>query len=258
MFTEEKIISKWIADMYDASETGVEDVEFALSVIGDAPKKILEIACGSGRILVPLARAGHFATGLDLDEDMLKKIPPKADGLQNICWRKSDVIRDDWGTGYDVVVLAANFLFNIVTDMDYDRAQALVIRKAADALSLGGHLYIDYGYTFYPEDWFDKSGENVIWQGTDSSGNTGKMVLHSSTFDRKTQLVRFTRCFALTLANGTEIRQEIPSVRHFATLRQIHEWLDSAGFVVEEEYGDYKRNPVSEATNRLILWAKKK
>ena len=110
MFTEEKIISKWIADMYDASETGVEDVEFALSVIGDAPKKILEIACGSGRILVPLARAGHFATGLDLDEDMLKKIPPKADGLQNICWRKSDVIRDDWGTGYDVVVLAANFL----------------------------------------------------------------------------------------------------------------------------------------------------
>ncbi len=36
--------------------------KFALSVIGAVPKRILEIGCGNGRILVPMARAGHDAT----------------------------------------------------------------------------------------------------------------------------------------------------------------------------------------------------
>ena len=53
MFNEEKIIAKWAADMYDANETDTADVDFALSIVGDAPKRILEVACGSGRILVP-------------------------------------------------------------------------------------------------------------------------------------------------------------------------------------------------------------
>ncbi|HIR56149.1 MAG TPA: class I SAM-dependent methyltransferase, partial [Candidatus Gallacutalibacter pullicola] len=81
MYNEEKIISKWIADMYDYNETDITDVEFALSVIGTNPKRILEIACGSGRILVPLGKAGHLVTGLDFDEYMLSKISKKSKGM---------------------------------------------------------------------------------------------------------------------------------------------------------------------------------
>ena len=61
----------------------------------------------------------------------------------------------------------------------------------------------------------------------------------------------------LLLSDGTEIRQDIPSTKHFATLEQIHQWLEDAGFIVEEEYGDYRRNPIRETTNRAIIWAKK-
>lgn len=96
MFNEKELIAKWNADMYDLHETETEDVDFALSVIGPAPKNILEIACGSGRFLVPLARAGHTVTGLDFDQYMLDKIGPKAAGLDNISWRRADVIRESW------------------------------------------------------------------------------------------------------------------------------------------------------------------
>ena len=41
LFNEEKIIAKWAADMYDANETDTADVDFALSIVGDAPKRIL-------------------------------------------------------------------------------------------------------------------------------------------------------------------------------------------------------------------------
>ena len=144
LFKEQSTISKWVADMYDQKVTDTEDVDFLLSVIGPAPKKILEIACGTGRILVPLAKAGHTVTGLDADEAMLAKIPPKAEGLSNICWRQADAAQAEWGTGYDVVVLAGNILYNIVSDMDYAKAQELFIQKAAKALVPGGHVYIEY------------------------------------------------------------------------------------------------------------------
>lgn len=258
LYHEKEIISEWVADMYERSETDTCDVNFALSLIGDAPKRILEIACGSGRILVPLAEAGHLAAGLDFDECMLTKLSIKSQHLQNLCWKKCDVIQEEWGTGYDVVLLAANFLSNIVADMDYAQAQALVIEKAANALVPGGHLLIDYGYTLHPENWFDYDGENIVWQGTDSQGNTGKMSLLHSSYDSKTRLNRFLRRFELVLSDGTQLVQEIPSVKHFATLEQIHSWLAASGFALEQEYGGYDRQPISETTNRAILWARKK
>lgn len=51
--------------------------------------------------------------------------------------------------------------------------------------------------------------------------------------------------------------QEIPSQKHFAALEQIHNWLDEAGFVIEQECGDYQGHPISEMTNRAIIWARK-
>lgn len=145
MFDEKAIISKWNADMYDLNERDTEDVEFALSIIGTTSKNILEIACGSGRFLVPMAKAGHIVTGLDFDEYMLNKIRAKSDGMDNITWRKADVFNDEWGKGFDVVVIAGNFLFNLISDMDYEEAQRLLFKKAAKALVPGGSIYIDYG-----------------------------------------------------------------------------------------------------------------
>lgn len=257
MFGEQAIISKWIADMYDQNVTETDDVDFLLSVIGQAPKRVLEIACGSGRILAPMAMAGHIVTGLDFDEFMLDKLLQKTKGMNNIDWRKADVIQDAWGNGFDIVVIAGNFLFNIVSEMEYKETQRLLLQKAADALVSGGRIYIDCGYTMHPEKWFSDSRENVIWEGTDSEGTTGRMVLLDSTYDKDSRINRFTRRFELVLADGKVIRQDIPGLKHFASLEQIHDWLDSAGFVIENEYGDYKRNPIGENTSRAVIWAKK-
>jgi len=257
LYNEKDIISKWNSEMYDCNETDTNDVEFALSVIGVEPKRILEIACGSGRFLVPMAAAGHNVTGLDFDEHMLNRIDTKISSTHNIRWRKSDVINDAWGTGFDIVLLTANFLSNIVSDMDYEKAQELVIRKSADALVSGGYVLIDYAYTFYPEKWFNNPNPNIVWQGTDSKGNFGKMILLNNTYDKETGIAKCTRRFEMTLVDGSTLIQEIPTEKHFATLEQVRKWLKRSGFVIESEWGDYQRNPISENTSRAIIWAKK-
>ena len=255
MLKEEKIIADWSADMYEIDETGTEDVEFLLSRLGAEPKHILEIACGSGRILVPLAKAGHTVVGLDMDEAMLGKIPAKAEGLDNITWRTGDAIAGDWGTGYDVVVIAGNFLMNIVSEEGPERAQRVLLEKAKLTLKPGGMLYIDYNHTFYPEQWYVHAGERVIWEGTDSHGTRGRMLLCDSTYDEETGLICSTRRYELETVTGEKIRKEMPSVKHYVSLEQIYTWLSEGGFRIEKEYGDYAGNPIGETTGRAIICA---
>ncbi|WP_455617657.1 class I SAM-dependent methyltransferase [Eisenbergiella sp.] len=258
MFDEEKIIAAWNAEMYEKFETETKDVDFLLSVIGSKPLKILEAACGGGRILIPLARAGHDAAGFDIDDCLLEKIGAKAEGLDNIVWYKADALEAAWGSGFDVVVLAGNILFNMVSKTDYTQAQRQMIQKAAGALAPGGHIYIDYQYSRHPELLFRSSGEMVIWEGTDSEGNSGRMFLTEQNFEEPTGMLSFVRNFDLTLKDGRRLQRELPSKKHYIGLEQLHDWLDSAGFVIEKEYGDYAGNPIGEKTNRAIIWAVKR
>ncbi len=84
------------------------------------------------------------------------------------------------------------------------------------------------------------------------------MTLLGSRYDAETRMNTFTRRFELVLADGTEVFEEIFSAKHFASLEQIREWLSHAGFVIETECGDYQGNPISDETNRAIVWARKK
>ena len=42
MYNEDQLFSKWAAEMYDRDETGAEDVDFALYLIGLRPRRVLE------------------------------------------------------------------------------------------------------------------------------------------------------------------------------------------------------------------------
>lgn len=141
--------------------------------------------------------------------------------------------------------------------MDYESAQKSLIQKSADALVSGGHVFIDYAYTSHPEKWFDNTEPRIIWQGEDSEGNYGKMMLLDNTFDKKSYTAECIRRFELKLADGTDIVQEIPTKKHIVRPEQVHEWLEQVGFAIELECGDYQGNPIGEQTNRVIIWARK-
>ncbi len=106
----------------------------------------------------------------------------------------------------------------------------MMFQKSADALAVHGHIFVDCGYTQYPEKWFNNPDANIVWEGTDSHGNFGKMILLESIYDTESRINRFIRRFEMILANGSTLVQEIPSEKHFATLEQIHKWLDEGGF----------------------------
>ena len=44
-----------------------DQIQELLILLGDSPKRVLDIGCGNGRVLLPVALAGHIVTGIDID-----------------------------------------------------------------------------------------------------------------------------------------------------------------------------------------------
>lgn len=67
--------SALVAEVYDISHplgSGVGDVEYYTRALRDVEGSILEPACGTGRILIPLLEAGHRVDGVDYSPHMLE------------------------------------------------------------------------------------------------------------------------------------------------------------------------------------------
>lgn len=251
-----KIKSHWDAYIYNEQETETEDVDFLRSVIGYSPKRILEVACGTGRILALLAQDGHNVTGFDCDTEMLSYIPAKVQGL-NVHYYEADAVMNDWGSNHDIVIEAANLMMNIICEDDYAETQQLLLAKAAKALKPGGHLYLDFNLFMDPKCAFTCKHERVIFEGTDDWGTHGKYSILSDTYCSETQMLHSEIKTVLTLPNGITHVFSGCKQKYIPTLEQVHFWLDKAGFAIEQEYGDYHRNPISEHTCRCIIYAKK-
>ena len=166
-------------------------------------------------------------------------------GLQ-ICMRLTKQKRQMWNFYSNVSVLLQSVFVKLLAAADVFWC---LWRKP------GGMLYIDYNHTYHPEHWFVHSGERIIWQGTDSHGTKGLMSLSNSTYDMETCMIHATRRYELETSTGMKIHKEVPSVKHYVLPEQLHTWLEDAGFYIENEYGDYDGNPISEATGRAIICA---
>jgi len=248
---QNELMQYWYAYTYD-QQVEQDDVRHIISMVGDSPLKILEVACGSGRISIPLAKKGHSVTGFDVDEAMLARIPKKADGPINLNCFRADAISDDWGSGFDVVILSGNLLVNIITNGDYQQAQELFIQKAASCVKQDGHLYLDFTCANWPDFTCGKVEERVIFEGTDDIGTYGKFILVSGDYNSKTRIDKSSRRYEIT-PKGSEmfaVTKEV--IKHFPTYQQVVSWLKKHGWEIEWH------NPIEKETFQAIFWARKK
>jgi SAM-dependent methyltransferase len=81
--------------------------------VGDAPFRVLDAGCGTGRVAIELARRGVDVVGVDLEEGMLTTARNRAPDL---AWIRADLaeldLRDDNGVPrlFDLVVMAGNVM----------------------------------------------------------------------------------------------------------------------------------------------------
>ncbi len=250
----------WYADIYEQQVVQSNEVDFILKTVGNHPKKILEVACGGGRICTLLASNGHKVTGFDFDEFMLEKALIKGKGLHNLTFFKADAVYDNWGEDYDVVILAGNILLNIESEMDYQQSQQLFIEKAAASVKQGGYLYLDFDCFFRPDELpSSEKREWVCFEGTDDLGTYGKYIVISGEYDSKTCIDKGFRRYEIVPEMGTGFLVDRTIIKHFPNFKLVETWLKKSGWAIEQLYGGYENQPFDETVmgNRAIIWAKK-
>jgi SAM-dependent methyltransferase len=82
-------------DVYTAEYTG--DIPFYLAAVAGRQSPLLEVGCGSGRVLMALLRAGHTVTGVDISEEMLALAQGKL--IQEPPGRNGALILHDFARG---------------------------------------------------------------------------------------------------------------------------------------------------------------
>jgi len=71
-----RVSAKYYDEAY-ASEEGLDDLEFYVDMAKASGGPVLELACGTGRILLPIAREGIAIHGVDNSLPMLSVLQDK-------------------------------------------------------------------------------------------------------------------------------------------------------------------------------------
>jgi SAM-dependent methyltransferase len=103
-------------DRQDSSDTGVA---FYAALAQQTGGPVLEIACGTGRVAIPIARRGFAVTGLDVVPGMLERARSKAAGLP-IHWVEGDVRDFDLDERFRLIFLTGNAFQAFLTNADQE------------------------------------------------------------------------------------------------------------------------------------------
>jgi 2-polyprenyl-3-methyl-5-hydroxy-6-metoxy-1,4-benzoquinol methylase len=88
---------------------------------------VLELACGTGRVTIPIARAGIPITGIDLSDSMLKEARSKAEveGLA-VEWVQGDIRDFALTKRYSLIICPASTICNLLELIDLEACLACV------------------------------------------------------------------------------------------------------------------------------------
>ncbi len=109
-------------ELFGYPHTEIGDCNFledVFTTFGHKAKDVLDIACGTGRHAIEMAKRGYAVTGIDISENMLKVAKEKAsDQTLQIEFVQKDMSKLDLDEGFDVAYSLFNSLSLITRNID--------------------------------------------------------------------------------------------------------------------------------------------
>jgi ubiquinone/menaquinone biosynthesis C-methylase UbiE len=232
-------------DWENAQTLGRRDVAFWRRVAGKAGGPVLELGCGTGRVSLPLARAGIDLIGIDRSAQMLARAK-RHDSLQLI---RGDIRALPFDDGaFPMVIAPYGILQSLIRPRDLTATLASVARVVEPGGSFGIDLVPDV-----PK-W--REYENRV-QLRGKARGAQITLIESVRQDPKRHLTTFLQTYVER--RGTKTREHRFDLT-FRTLsvRQMTGQLERAGFRVDAVLGDYRGRPWDDRADVWIIMAKKR
>ena len=189
---------------YDLEEMGnsTQKITFYGNLAKEYGNPVLEVACGSGLVSIPIALNGFSVTGVDLCRPMLEHARIKARRLKlSVEWIEADARTFDLGKTYRLIYMTGNAF------------QAFLGRKNQDAMlgAVKRHLEAQSIFAFETRnpsghDLETKLMEEEWYTYTNAEGNHVR-VSGSQRYDRKQHVLHWTTYRRWQNSNGTQEKE---------------------------------------------------
>jgi SAM-dependent methyltransferase len=209
---------------------------------------VLELACGSGRLTIPLAKEGVNITGMDISEDMLNlaKLKTSKSGA-SIRLIQGDMRSFDLGEKFKFIFIPAQSLSHLYTRAEIEDCFACVRRHLAGE----GRLLIELFNSSVKLLARETDRRYPVGQYEDPKGGFQVFVTEEVRYDAASQINHIRWFFRdetsdKETALSFEMRQIFP--------QEIDTLLWYNGFLIEHKYGSYDEAEFSnDAPKQLIV-----
>lgn len=245
----------------DAATYGGEDIRYYRDLAdtissGRGPVRVLELACGTGRVSLPLARAGFSVTGIDLSfamlrifEEKLQKEPEEV--VDRITLYHADMADFDLPEApFDLIIIPFRGFQALVET----REAMNCLNRVKRHLDVEGVFVVDLFAVAPFNRWLDDFQERLDWKRIDPvTGNEVTRARIAGRCDVAGQVIHPTTVYYVRYPDGRQERIEDQFSLRYYFQHQMEALLLASGFEITEEQGDYRGAPIGEGAEQLFV-----
>ncbi len=254
------LYDSFIADYYDESPVvseRLQDVAFYREAVREFGDPVLELGCGTGRIMMALADAGKRITGLDLSERMLERAVKKRAALnkearERVHLVQGDMARFDLGETFRLVIIPFRpFQHLLEVQQQVDCLEC--VRKH---LAPGGRLILDVFQTD-AERMHDPvhMREMLVTEYATTDGRQVRITERVAAFHRAEQRNDVEMIFSIRHRDGRQERMVFAWPLRYFFRYEVEHLLARCGFRVTALYGNFDRTPIRDDSPEMIFVA---
>jgi SAM-dependent methyltransferase len=242
------------AELFDAFHYDA-DLPLYLELAAEQGGDVLELCCGTGRLLLPLADAGHCVTGLDASAAMLARARRKLanarpDLAERVRLVSGDIRAFDLGERFDLALVSTNSFGYLISRADQLRA----LRCIAAHLRPGGLLALAL---FHPSPaWLAQAEGSLRQDIAQDDPERGRAILRTETVvsnDPAAQVRLIRSAYEVVGRDGSVTKRLVEWPLRYTFRFEAEHLLERAGFETEALYGGYGREPF-DAESPLMLF----
>jgi len=234
--------------LYDIINSKVtqQDLPFYLDSIDKYGEPILELACGTGRLTIPIQKKGYSITGVDISEGMVSEARKKAQEKKiDINIHLADIRNFDLKGKFPLIILPFNSICHL---HDYDSIFSC-LKCVKKHLTDDGRFIVDVFNPSFEHLTRDKDTRTPI--GEFALNDQKVNITETNIYNRSSQ-INYIRWHHDT--DGIETTEDL-NMRMFYP-QELDNYLKFSGFKIEEKYGAYDKSEFKSNSEKQIIVVK--
>ncbi|QKS73043.1 methyltransferase domain-containing protein [Paenalkalicoccus suaedae] len=208
---------------------------------------IVDLACGTGRLTLPLAKRGYDIIGVDSHARMLDAARKKAEALGvEVDWQEQDATKLRLGSKSSFIYCVGNSFQHFLTNEDQD------------GLLFSVHTHLEAGGVFVFGTRFPSAEELLqppveeYWRSY-SDGNLEVDLSTVSRYDALDQLQHYTTIRKYKNTDGQVVDEKTTNIQlRYVFPKEMERLLEGHGFEIEAVYGDWQETPATGESAEMV------